>query len=116
MGDSTIVDDFGIDTVLTTWLNSEGYGLNSGVETIDLDGYTAYYCNKHLYLINTGCTQETIVSLFEKYDTIGSFNPENIVLFGYSFIEWSITEMIEKNLKILNDGEKELKINIDVRY
>jgi adenine-specific DNA-methyltransferase len=116
LGDVTILDDFGTQTVLTTWLNNDGYGLNAKVETIDLDGYMAYYCKKHLYLINPDFTQEAMVVLFEKYDTIAGFNPENMVLFGYSFIEWSVTEMLEKNLKILNDSEKNLKINIDVRY
>ncbi|WP_035670396.1 site-specific DNA-methyltransferase [Flavobacterium sp. 83] len=116
LGDATILDDFGTETVLTTWLNNDGYGLNAKVETIDLDGYISYYCKKHLYLINPDFTQEAMVALFEKYDTIAGFNPENIVLFGYSFIEWSVTEMLEKNLKILNDSEKNLKINIDVRY
>jgi type III restriction enzyme/adenine-specific DNA-methyltransferase len=38
------------------------------------------------------------------------------VMFGYSFNEWSVTEMLEKNLRVLNDTEKNLKINIDVRY
>ena len=116
LGDATILDDFGTETVLTTWLNNDGYGLNAKVEVIDLDDYTAYYCKKHLYLINPNFTQEAMVVLFEKYDTIAGFNPENIVLFGYSFNEWSVTEMLEKNLKILNDSEKNLKINIDVRY
>jgi adenine-specific DNA-methyltransferase len=116
LGDASILDDFGTETVLTTWLNNDGYGLNTNVETIDLNGYTAYYCKKHLYLINPNFTQGAMVALFEKYDTIAGFNPENIVLFGYSFIEWSVTEMLEKNLKILNDSEKNLKINIDVRY
>lgn len=116
LGDATILDDFGTETVLTTWLNNDGYGLNAKVEVIDLDGYMAYYCKKHLYLINPEFTQEAMVVLFEKYDTIAGFNPENIVLFGYSFNEWSVTEMLEKNLKILNDSEKNLKINIDVRY
>ncbi|MFV5703501.1 site-specific DNA-methyltransferase [Flavobacterium sp. XS2P12] len=116
LGDASILDDFGTETVLTTWLNNDGYGLNANVETIDLDGYMAHYCKKHLYLINPDFTQGAMVALFEKYDTIAGFNPENIVLFGYSFIEWSVTEMLEKNLKILNDSEKNLKINIDVRY
>ncbi|WP_269227478.1 site-specific DNA-methyltransferase [Flavobacterium eburneipallidum] len=116
LGDATILDDFGTETVLTTWLNNDGYGLNANVETIELNGYTAYYYKKHLYLINPNFTQEAMVVLFEKYDTIVGFNPENIVLFGYSFNEWSVTEMLEKNLRILNDSEKNLKINIDVRY
>ena len=116
LSDASILDDFGAETILTTWLNYDGYGLNTNAQIIDLNGYTAYYCNKHLYLINPDFTQEAMVALFEIFDNSPSFNPENIVLFGYSFIEWSITEMLEKNLKILNDSEKNLKINIDVRY
>ena len=116
IGDNSILDDFGVDTVLTTWLNYDGYGLTSNAEEIDLNGYKAYFFQKHLYLINADFTQEAVMSLFEKYDSITDFNPENIVLFGYSFNEWSVTEMLEKNLKILNDSEKNLKINIDVRY
>lgn len=116
LADETILDDFGAETVLATWLNNDGYGLNPKVQIIDLNGYEAYYCNKHLYLIHPDFNQNSVVVLFEKYDTVSSFNPENIVLFGYSFIEWSVTEMLEKNLKILKDSERDLTINFDVRY
>ncbi|NMR33093.1 site-specific DNA-methyltransferase [Chryseobacterium aquaticum] len=114
--DTTILDDFGKPTVLATWLNADGYGLTANAEPIDFAGYTAYYYDKHLYLIDEGFTLESMKALLAKYDAEGSFNPENIVLFGYSFPAWSITEMIEKNLRILNDGEKNLKINYAVRY
>ena len=116
IGDGSILEDFGVDTVLTTWLNYDGYGLTTKATELDLNGYKAYYHQKHLYLIHTDFTQEAVMDLFEKYDTIPHFNPENIVLFGYSFNEWSVTEMLEMNLKILNDTEKNLKINIEVRY
>ena len=112
----SILEDFGAETVLTTWLNYDGYGLNTNAQEIDLDGYTGYYYDKHLYLINPNFTKENVVALFEKYEDIGDFNPENVILFGYSFNEWSVTEMLEQNLKILNDTEKNLKININVRY
>lgn len=116
MADTTILDDFGKPTILTTWLNADGYGLTTQAEAIDLAGYTAYYCQKHLYLIDPGFTLESMKTLLSKYDADGKFNPENLVLFGYSFPDWSINEMIEKNLRILNDGEKNLKINFNVRY
>lgn len=116
IADGSILDDFGANTVLTTWLNYDGYGLNAKYGEVNLKGYTAYYCNKHLYLINPDFTQNTVMALFELYESKGDFNPENIILFGYSFNEWSVTEMLEKNLKILNDSEKNLKININVRY
>jgi type III restriction enzyme/adenine-specific DNA-methyltransferase len=116
LADTTILDDFGKPTILSTWLNADGYGLTTPAETIDLAGYTAYYCQKHLYLIDAGFTLESMKALLSKYDAEGHFNPENLVLFGYSFPDWSISEMIEKNLRILNDGEKNLKINFNVRY
>ena len=116
ISDATILDDFGAATVLSTWLNNDGYGLSTDAQTIELAGYTAYYKDKHLYLIYPDFTQEALEALLTKYDTDASFNPENIILFGYSFSEWSVTEMLEKNLKILNDSEKNLKINYAVRY
>lgn len=114
--DTSILDDFGKPTILATWLNADGYGLTAKAESIDLAGYTAYHCNKHLYLIDSGFTLESMKALLGKYDAEGKFNPENLVLFGYSFPDWSINEMIEKNLRILNDSEKNLKINFSVRY
>ena len=116
LADTTIMEEFGKPTILATWLNADGYGLTAQAEAIDLAGYTAYYCQKHLYLIDPGFTLESMKALLSKYDAEGHFNPENMVLFGYSFPDWSINEMIEKNLRILNDGEKNLKINFTVRY
>ncbi|WP_293907719.1 site-specific DNA-methyltransferase [Sphingobacterium sp. UBA5670] len=116
LADTTILDDFGKPTILATWLNADGYGLSIQAESVDLAGYTAYYCQKHLYLIDANFTLYSMKELLNKYDNEGSFNPENLVLFGYSFPNWSISEMIEKNLRILNDSEKNLKINFQVRY
>ncbi len=116
LADTTILDDFGKPTILATWLNADGYGLTAEAAVVDLAGYTAYYMDKHLYLIDAGFTLESMKALLSMYDSEGRFNPENVVLFGYSFPQWSITEMIEQNLRILNDGEKNLKINYSVRY
>lgn len=114
--DSNLIDDFGKATILTTWLNADGYGLTSRPDVIDLAGYTAYHCDKHLYLIDADFKIENMKALLTKYDSEGNFNPENLVLFGYSFPDWSINEMIEKNLRVLNDSDKNLKINYTVRY
>ena len=114
--DTSVIDDFGKSTILTTWLNADGYGLTSEAQPIDLTGYTAYHFQKHLYLIDGGFSLENMKVLIGKYDAEGDFNPENLVIFGYSFPDWSINEMVEKNLRILNDSEKNLKINYSVRY
>lgn len=112
---NTILDEFGVSTVLTTWLVRDGYGFTPPVQTVDFDGYTAYYLDKHLYLINPNLTEKAISAITAKYETDGEFNPENVVLFGYSFT-WTELEALKINLMRLKDTEKNLRINFDIRY
>lgn len=112
---NNILDDFGVPTVLATWLVRDGYGFTASVETIDFAGYTAYYIDKHLYLINPHLSNDAIAAMVEKIETEGSFNPENAVMFGYSFL-WTETESLKVNLARLKDTEKNRHINIDIRY
>lgn len=113
--DKTLLDEFGKPTILSTWLVRDGYGLTAQPEELDLSGYKGYFIDKHLYLIDTEIPNEAIEKIVVKYETDGSFNPENIVLFGYSFT-WTQMEQLKINLKRLKDTEKNLNINFDVRY
>ena len=115
MFSSDLVDEFGVPTVLTTWLVRDGYGFTEPAQTIDFAGYTAYYKGKHLYLIGKELSNEAITAIVEKYETDGAFNPETVVLFGYSF-SWSEIDALKINLARLKDTEKNLRINFDVRY
>ena len=112
---NTILEDFGLSTVLATWLVRDGYGFTAPVEAVDFAGYTGYYMGKHLYLINQDLSNEAIAAITEKYETDGAFNPENVVLFGYSF-KWTEMESLKTNLARLKDTEKNLRINFDIRY
>lgn len=92
-----LLDEFGISTVLTTWLVRDGYGLNSNVQELDFAGYKGYWKEKHLYLIGKDISQEAILALIDKYEIDGKFNPDNVVIFGYSFT-WTATEELRINL------------------
>ena len=109
-------NDFGVETVLRTWLVADGYGLTEDAEEINLDGYIAYYKGEHLYLINPddNFTAGSIATLMDKYNG-EAFSPQNIVIFGYSF-GFTHREELQKNLRALKDGNKSLTVNIDVRY
>jgi hypothetical protein len=109
-------DDFGVETVLRTWLVADGYGLTENAEEISLNGYTAYYKGNHLYLINPDdkFSAGSIAALMDKYNG-EAFSPQNIVIFGYSF-GFTHREELQKNLRTLKDGSKTLTVNIDVRY
>lgn len=108
--------DFGVETVLRTWLVADGYGLTEDAEEINLNGYTAYYKGNHLYLINPDdkFSAGSIAALMDKYNG-EAFSPQNIVIFGYSF-GFTHREELQKNLRTLKDGSKTLTVNIDVRY
>lgn len=111
---SDMLNEFGLPTVLSTWLVRDGYGLTTTPEKLAFADYEAYYIGKHLYLITQDLTKEAIDSILVKYETDGIFNPENIVLFGYSFT-WTEIETLKTNLKRLKDI-KNLHVNFDVRY
>ena len=113
--ENNFLQEFGLPTVLATWLLRDGYGLTSPYEEVDLAGYKAFWKDKHLYLITNDLTRDAISALVDKYVTDGNFNPENVVLFGYSFT-WTQREELKTNLMRLKDTEKNLRINFDVRY
>ena len=110
------VDDFGMETVLRTWLVADGYGLTEDAEEVMLGNYKAYWKDDHLYMINPDhdFNESSIVALVDKYNG-EPFSPHNIVIFGYSF-GFTHREELQKNLRTLKDGYKTLTVNIDVRY
>lgn len=113
-GEKDILESFGTETVLATWMEKDGYGLTQNAELLQLANYTAYYCGGHIYMIDgEGFDEKAMIALVDKYGKEADFNPHNVVLFGYSFT-YTQTEMLKKNLsavKKLNES-----INIDIRY
>lgn len=114
-GDNTLMDEFGAPTILTTWLERDGYGLTSDYQVLDLDGYTAYYIDKHLYLINPDLSDGAVAMLLDKFQTEVAFNPQNIVIYGYSF-GWTELQSLKDSLQTVQAGEKNLRVNFETRY
>jgi type III restriction enzyme/adenine-specific DNA-methyltransferase len=115
LNDNGILSKFGAKTVLTTWLCRDGYGLNPKVSEVKLKDYTAYFCGKHLYLLDADFYQEEMGELIDKMsDTTQNFNPDVIVVFGYG-MGYSTRLMLDKNLKALAEARGN-KISLDIRY
>lgn len=114
-----VLDEFGRDTVLCTWALRDGYGLDAEITPVNLNGYEAYLCGRHLYFVNPDlCPKgqpDAVMALIDRYNSEKEFKPENVVLFGYSF-NYSETETLKKNLVPLQYGIKNLKVNFDIRY
>ena len=111
----TLLNEFGVPTVLSTWLVRDGYGLTDNAKELDLAGYKAYYKDRHLYLLHSGLSDAAVDALVTKYETDKDFNPLNVVIFGYSF-NWTEMETLKVNLRRLQATEKNLRLNFDVRY
>ena len=112
---NNLLEMFGRETVLETWKVRDGYGMNAKVEEVALADYIAYQCGDHLYLTDEGMSDEAITALVDKYGEQTDWGPHCVVLFGYSF-NFGATDALKKNLPLLNEGEKQIKINIDIRY
>lgn len=105
---------FGRDTVLATWLVNDGYGLGAKTEDVVLDNYHATLCGNHLYMTDADFTEEDMAALVDRYQSDPKFNPDCIVLFGYSFGH-NAKDMLEKNKPTIN-LVKDKNVIIDVRY
>ena len=112
---NNMLEEFGRETVLETWKVRDGYGMNAKMDVVQLANYTAYQCGDHLYLTDEGMSDEAITALVDKYGDQSDWGPHYVVLFGYSF-NFGATDALKKNLPLLNEGEKQIKINIDIRY
>lgn len=111
---SNLVEAFGKETVLATYVVRDGYGLSAEIEPMKFGDYTAWHCGKHLYMIDEGFdpSSDDMKNLVDKFNEDHSFTVDTVVLFGYSF-SFGQTDVISKNLHAIKDRSR---INIDIRY
>lgn len=103
-----------IKALLTTWKTYDGIALTQDLEKIDLSGYTAYYGNGKLYLMNKGFTTDNLKNLLEKIDSDKKFNPTSIITFGYHFESKNLRELSENVKSYAN--KKNIDIDFITRY
>jgi len=103
-----------IKALLTTWKTYDGIALTQDLESIVLSGYTAYYGNGRLYLMNKGFNTDSLKALLEKIDTDKHFELKSIIAFGYHFESARLRE-ISENVKTYNNKKKS-DIDFITRY
>jgi adenine-specific DNA-methyltransferase len=103
-----------IKALLITWKTYDGIALTQELVKIDLSGYTAYYGNGKLYLMDKGFTTENLKNLLEKIDSDKKFSPTSIITFGYHFESKNLRELSE-NVKSYSN-KKNIDIDFITRY
>lgn len=114
ISDGSILDEFGINAVLTTWMNEDGYGLIDKYEKLELEDYTAYKCQNTIYLLNWNISDLFIKALIEKYEKEENFDCNRIVMFGYSFTLNEI-QTLKDNLQQVKNI-KGINVEVITRY
>ena len=114
ISDGSILDEFGINALLTTWMNEDGYGLTDKYEKLELEDYIAYKCQNTIYLLNWNISDLFIKALIEKYEKEENFDCNRIVMFGYSFTLNEI-QTLKDNLQQVKNI-KGINVEVITRY
>lgn len=112
--DETKLTKDDLKALLVTWKTYDGVPLTQELEAINLGGYTAYYGNGKLYLIDKGFITENLKTLLEKIDSDRDFDPKSVIAFGYHFDSKNLRELSE-NLKSYSN-KKSIDIDFITRY
>lgn len=115
VGSDDLLQNFGTPTVLTTWLNRDGYGLNPSVKVENLANYTAYICGANIYLLENDFDNQALMELCHRYEEDEDFAKiTNIIVFGYSF-SYTDLQALQDNIKKFS-VTRNSRINVEIRY
>ncbi|HEZ3049750.1 TPA: site-specific DNA-methyltransferase [Neisseria meningitidis] len=102
-----------LQTLLTTWTLYDGAALTTPVEPVRLGAYTAYLCEKRLYLMNAGFTSADLLAFIRKLDDDAAFNPNRVIVFGSNMASAIQHELDQAVRGYAN--KKEIELNVVIR-
>ena len=104
-------DSSGLETILTTWLNQDGYGLHAKWQDFKLVNYIAHHYSNSLYIVNEGIESSDVSRLIEMIEN-NEFNITRIVIYTYS-LPFTIINELKTNIKNLRNNKT---VDIIERY
>lgn len=93
----------GKESILSTWLIEDGYGLSNSTDIYKLKSYNADLIDKTLYIINEGLTQDDSMVLIKCIEN-EELDITRIVIYVHS-VPFNVLHELRKNLKILRNNK-----------
>ena len=97
----------GYDTILTTWLNQDGYGMNVKSQKVLLKNFEIDVFENSAYVIKEGISSEDVMELITRVEK-NEIAITRLVVYPY-FVSFNVLHEMKKNFKNLR-GNKELKL------
>lgn len=91
------------NSILSTWLVLDGYGLTVKTEKYKLKNFEADKIENSLYIIQKGLSSEDVIELIRKIETI-ELDITRIVIYAHSII-FNVLQELRKNLKNLRNNK-----------
>lgn len=93
----------GLSSILSTWMNQDGYGLHAKAEAYQLKDYQASLYADSLYIIQEGLQSADVMRLIERLERF-ELDVKRIVVYAYS-VQFSVMHELKKNVKTLRNNK-----------
>lgn len=93
----------GKESIISTWLNEDGYGLTKSSSPYKLENYEADIIEKSLYIIDEGLENDDVMTLIKRIEN-EELDITRVVVYVHS-VRFNVLQEMRRNLKVLRNNK-----------